>query len=79
MKHIEEYINNPSDIALASHLADTLNDQSSLAYYVILAQTYSHELLLSILESIMRVPDDKVTTRRAAIFVANVKRHVPSK
>jgi hypothetical protein len=77
MKSIEEYLNNPSDIGLARHLADTLNDQASLAYYVILAQTYPHQLLLDILESIMRVPEDKITTRRAAIFVANVKRHVP--
>ena len=77
MNHIEEYLNNPSDIALARHLAQTLQDQASLAYYVIIAQTYSHELLLSLLESIMKIPDEKITTRRAAIFVANVKRHVP--
>jgi hypothetical protein len=79
MKSIKEYLNNPTDITLARYLAETLNDQSSVAYYLILAQTYPHKLLLEILESILRIPDDKITTRRAAIFVANVKRHVPGR
>lgn len=79
MKSIEEILSDPDDIALARYIADTLNDRGSLAYYVTIAQSYSPELLLEILESVMRVPDEKVETRRGAIFVANVKRHVPGR
>ncbi len=77
MTSIEEYLKNPDDVTLARHLAHTLSDRSSIAYYLTLSRSYSHELLLEILESVMKIPDEKITTRRAAIFVANIKRYVP--
>lgn len=79
MKSIEEFLTNPDDLSLARHLANTLDDRASIAYYLTLAQTYSHELVLELLESVMKIPDEKITTRRAAIFVANLKRYAPKK
>jgi hypothetical protein len=79
MTQIDENLNDSTDLVLARHLADRLKDHKSLAYYFILAQTYSHKLLLDLLASVLQVPDEKVTTSRAAIFVANVKRHEPGR
>jgi hypothetical protein len=77
MKHIGEMVGNPADIALARHIAEQLNDKGSLAYYFILAQTYSHDLLKEVLEEVLKIPQEKINTRRAAIFVANIKRYAP--
>lgn len=79
MKSTEKNLNDSNDLILARHLADRLKDQKSLAYYFILTQTYSHKLLLDLLASVLQIPDDKVTTSRAAIFVANVKCHEPGR
>lgn len=72
-------LGNPEDISLARHIAEQLNDKGSVAYYYILAQTYSHDLLKDVLEEVLKIPQDKITTRRAAIFVANIKRYAPKR
>lgn len=77
MKSIEELLNNPDDLTLARHLASELNDRGSVSYYLVLTQTYSHELLLEVLASVMAIPEHKIHTRRAAIFVASIKRYAP--
>jgi hypothetical protein len=79
MNTLEENLDDSNDLIVARHLADRLNDQKSLAYYFLLAQTHSHKYLLDLLASILQIPDEKVEVSRAAIFVANVKRHAPGK
>lgn len=79
MKHIGNIVGNDEDIALAQHIATQLKDKGSVAYYFILAQTYSHELLREVLEEVLKIPQEKINTRRAAIFVANIKRYAPKR
>lgn len=77
MKHIGDMVGSPEDVALARHIAEQLNDKGSVAYYFILATTYSHDLLKEVLAEVLKIPQEKITTRRAAIFVANIKRYAP--
>jgi hypothetical protein len=79
MESTGEHLDGATDIVVARHLADRLNDHKSLAYYHIVAQRYSHKFLLDLLASILQVPDEKITTSRAAIFVANIKRYEPTR
>lgn len=77
MNDLSQNLDDSNDLIVARHLADRLNDHKSLAYYEILARTYPHKLLLDLLAGVLQIPDEKITTNRAAIFVANIKRHEP--
>lgn len=79
MNDIDENLEDSTHSVVARHLAHRLNDPKSLVYYEILAKTYPHTLLLDLLAGVLQIPDEKITTSRAAIFVANVKRHEPRK
>lgn len=68
MGNTKSNIYTPNEIALAQQLADTLEDQKSLAFYLTCAKKYPSEFLLKTLADVMTMPDHKVRTTRARVF-----------
>ncbi|REJ81339.1 MAG: hypothetical protein DWQ44_09815 [Bacteroidetes bacterium] len=60
---------------LAYELADTLNDQESLALYISFTQTYQEEFLKKTLLKVMSIPDNKIKRSRGALFTYLVTHH----
>lgn len=58
----------PNEIELAHTLADALDDQKSLAFYLACAKKYPKDYLLSTLAHVATLPDHSVRTTRARLF-----------
>ena len=60
---------------LAYELADELEDQKGLPFYITLIQKYPEFLLRQILSEVKAVPDEKIRKSRAALFNYLVQKH----
>eukprot|EP01037_Dinobryon_pediforme_P007925 gene7925-7995_t len=58
----------PNQVQLAHTLADSLDDQKSLAFYLTCAQKYPKDFLLATLTHVCALPDHSVRTTRARLF-----------
>ncbi|QKJ32449.1 hypothetical protein HQ865_22685 [Mucilaginibacter mali] len=76
MNPIRSNIYTPNEITLAQSLAESLDDQKSLAFYLSCAKKYPREYLLSTLAHVMTLPDHSVRTTRARLFTNIVTRSV---
>jgi hypothetical protein len=68
MQPIKSYMYTPQEIKLAHELADALEDQSSLSFYLACTKKYSHRLLRSTLMHVMSIPDESIRKSRGALF-----------
>jgi hypothetical protein len=68
MKKIPSNIYLPNEIELAHTLADGLNDQKSLTFYLSCAKKYPKDFLLSTLMDVTAMSEHSVRTTRARIF-----------
>jgi hypothetical protein len=64
----------PQEIALANEIAGKLDDLHSIALHLKFARKYKSEFLRETLAKVLAVPDYKVQTSRAAIYVAIINR-----
>lgn len=58
----------PNQVELAHTLANALDDQKSLAFYLRCAQKYPKDYLLTMLAHVTTLPDHSVRTTRARLF-----------
>jgi len=58
----------PNQVELAHTLANALDDQKSLAFYLTCAQKYPKDYLLTTLTHVTTLPDHSVRTTRARLF-----------
>jgi len=58
----------PKEIQLAHELANALDDQKSLAFYLSCAKKYPGEYLLVTLAHVVTLPDHSIRTTRARLF-----------
>jgi hypothetical protein len=66
----------PNQVQLAHTLADSLDDQKSLAFYLTCAQKYPKDFLLATLTHVCALPDHSVRTTRARLFTSLVTKSV---
>jgi len=66
----------PNEIELAHTLANALDDQKSLAFYLTCAKKYPKDFLLSTLTHVATLPDHSVRTTRARLFTNIVTKSV---
>ena len=57
-----------NEVELAHTLANALDDQKSLAFYLTCAKKYPKDYLLSTLTHVATLPDHSVRTTRARLF-----------
>lgn len=58
----------PQEIQLAHELADALEDQGSLSFYLACTKKYSHRHLRATLQHVMSVPKEAIRKSRGALF-----------
>jgi hypothetical protein len=58
----------PKELQLAHELADALEDQKSLAFYLSCAKKYPREFLAATLMHVLAMPGHSVRTTRARLF-----------
>jgi hypothetical protein len=63
----------PEERKLAEEIASTLNDPDGLSFYLQCARDYDEDFLRRRLARVMRVPDEKITVSRGALFTHLVK------
>ena len=68
MTVIKSYMYTPNEIQLAHELANALDDQKSLAFYLSCAKKYPKEYLLVTLAHVTTLPAHSVRTTRARLF-----------
>jgi len=68
MKNIKSNVYTPNEVELAHQLADALNDQMSLAFYLSCTKKYPKDYLLGALVHVMGLPDRAIRTTRARLF-----------
>lgn len=68
MKNIKSSLYTPDQITLAHFLADALEDQRSLVFYLLCAQKYPKDYILATLNHVVSLPDHSVRTTRARLF-----------
>jgi len=68
MNPIKSYMYTPQEIQLAHEIADTLNDQPSLSFFLKATKKHSHRYLRNILAHVMAMPDYAITKSRGALF-----------
>ena len=62
---------------LAHMLANTLNDPGALSLYKTYVQRYPHGFLRDTLAKVMAIPQEKIRSNRAALFVYLVQQYDP--
>ncbi|MGY3214772.1 hypothetical protein [Mucilaginibacter sp. HD30] len=70
MQPIKSTMYTPNEITLAHQLADSLDDQKSLAFYLTCAQKYPKDYLLNTLAHVMTLPEHSVRTTRPRLFTS---------
>lgn len=73
MKCIDEYMYTPTEIQLAHEIAERLNDTAALSQWLKYTQCVSHEFLREQLNKVCSMPDRKITSSRAGLFVHIIK------
>jgi len=68
----------PKEYKLAVKIADTLNDNDSLAIHINFVQKYSEAFLLKTLEKVMSIPERNIRKSRGALFTSLVTRNGPA-
>jgi hypothetical protein len=68
MKTIKSSVYTPNEVELAHELANALNDQRSLAFYLTCTKKYPKDYLLGTLMHVCGLPDHAVRTTRARLF-----------
>jgi hypothetical protein len=66
----------PNDIQLAHDLADALDDQKSLSFYLTCTKKYPKEFLISTLTHVCTLPAHSVRTTRARLFTNIVTKSI---
>jgi hypothetical protein len=61
---------NPKELKIAHELAEALNDEKSLAFYLSCAQKYPTEFLMDTLTYVVSRPAHTVRTTRARLFTS---------
>jgi len=74
--NIKSSIYTPNDIQLAQQLAESLEDQKSLAFYLTCAKKYPREYLLNTLAHVCTLPAHSIRTTRARLFTNLVTKSV---
>ena len=64
-----------SDEALASELAEKLEDPNGLSVYRKIAKGYDESYIRSILSQVLEVPLDRIRTTRGALFTWLINHH----
>ena len=59
----------PQEIKLANEIAETLKDRDSLALHLQYVRKYKEEFLRRILSKVMALPEHKIRSTRAALYV----------
>lgn len=65
------------DEALAYHLADSLDDPGALPLFKVYAKRYPPYFLRDTLAKVLSMPQEKIRTNRAALFVHLVQQYDP--
>jgi len=65
-----------NEVELAHTLANALDDQKSLAFYLTCAKKYPKDYLLSTLTHVTTLPDHSVRTTRARLFTNIITKSV---
>lgn len=65
---IKSNIYTPKELQLAHEIADALEDQKSLAFYLSCAKKYPREFLVATLMHVLAIPGHSVRTTRARLF-----------
>ena len=75
-KSIPTHLYTPNEIELAHTLADAMDDQKSLAFYLTCAKKYPKDYLLATLTHVMTLPDHSIRTTRARLFTNIVTKSI---
>lgn len=78
MKSFNHYVNNnysEDEVALANEIAERLEDPGYLGQFLGFAKAVPHELLREFLDNACSIPDERVISSRAAIFVNSVNNY----
>lgn len=62
-----------SEISLAQHICETLNDRDSLQLYLQFTRKYTKEHLETVLEKVMSIDGSKIKKTRGALFTFLMK------
>jgi len=76
MKNIHDFMYTPTEIQLAHEIAERLNDPAALSQWLKYAQSVSHEFLREQLNKVCSMPDRKITSSRAGLFVHIITNHL---
>ena len=68
MEPIKSYMYTPNEIQLAHELADALDDQPSLSFYLAATKKHNHRYLRTVLAHVMAMPDYMIRKTRGALF-----------
>jgi hypothetical protein len=68
MTLIKSFMFTSNEVELAHTLANALDDQKSLSFYLTCAKKYPKDYLLATLTHVMTLPDHSVRTTRARLF-----------
>ena len=69
----------PSEVKLASEIADTLNDRDALPLFLTYVRKYKESHLRRILEKVMSMPEGSIRKSRGALFTFLMNQHGGSK
>ncbi|WP_367914589.1 hypothetical protein [Leadbetterella sp. DM7] len=76
MKAIKSYLFTPNEIQLAHELAQALDDEKSLNFYLHCAKKYPHEYLLVTLAHVSSLPSHSIKTTRARLFTSIITKSI---
>jgi len=68
MNEIKSTMYSPQEIQLAQELASSLNDQTSMSFYLSCTKKYSHRQLRKTLVHVLSIPKANIRKTRGALF-----------
>jgi len=68
MKEIKSPMYSPQEIQLAQELAGSLDDQTSISFYLSCTKKYSHRSLRKTLNHVLSIPRANIRKSRGALF-----------
>ena len=68
MNEIKSTMYSPQEIQLAQEMANSLNDQTSMSFYLACTKKYSHRQLRKTLTHVLSIPKASIRKSRGALF-----------
>jgi len=68
MNEIKSTMYSPQEIQLAQEMANSLNDQTSMSFYLACTKKYSHRQLRKTLAHVLSIPKASIRKSRGALF-----------